>query len=151
MLSCVVVVFSGSATQEEQLFRRSTYMVSHWDWTEDTPASLLVSKNSLLNRDEKHCLGPRVEVTTGTWVFRSSPKDGYELLRRPFRVDFIAQALKPRTDANKSLSKKTKEEVVNRLTLLLRACHAIGATHLVLGAIGCGAFNYKVNKIHCQY
>lgn len=75
-------------------------------------------------------------------VFRGPEQEGYPMLPEPFNVDVVScPALShPVLSSATRLSPFAEGDLRTKINSLLTACMEHGATHLVLSALGCGAF-----------
>jgi len=119
-------VDGGAGAQEEDLFRRSNYMMS-LNPIRFEAYPLHVSEGAI--------------VSGNVTVFREGKDKGYQFMQHPFQVDFIAVAAQHLPDGTRSLTTQQRELLSHKVRVLLRAAYATGHTHLVLSALGCGAFH----------
>lgn len=135
-------VIRGSGAQEENLFRRSTLLWSLYrfaPWHDEYGVD-----GDPLGRSYP------IPETGGIWsphvrVFRSSEESGYALLDEPFEVSVISVAAvkNPPTvleDGEERLTPADAERTLRKIRAILRIGSHSGATTLVLGALGCGAY-----------
>jgi len=114
----------GAGAQEEDLFRRSNYMESLYPL-----------------RDKAYPLHMREGAiySGNVTVFREARDKGYAFMDKPFQVDFVAVAAE-KMEQRRPFSPQQKELYYHKVRVLLRVAHNTGHTHLVLSALGCGAF-----------
>jgi uncharacterized protein (TIGR02452 family) len=81
-------------------------------------------------------------------VFRTTEADGYRFLARPFKLDFVAcpglrhpQLVEDPADERGHLSEADKETLRQKIHLIFQVGSDAGHDSLVLGALGCGAWN----------
>lgn len=127
-------VVAGSGAQEESLFRRSNYCISLHNDPLKERLYPIHSNEAIYSPD----------VT----VFRTTEADGYRFLQRPFKLDFIAcpglkypQLVQDSEDERKHLSDTDKQTLRQKIRLILQVGAETGHDSLVLGALGCGAWN----------
>jgi len=116
----------GARAQEEDLFRRSNYMMSLNPIRFDT--------YPLHHREGAIYSG---NVT----VFRDGRDKGYPFIEQPFQVDFIAVAAEHLHYTTTHFTDEQRELMRHKVRVLFRVAHLMGNTHLVLSALGCGAFH----------
>lgn len=132
----------GAGAQEEYLFRCSDYFRSLFRFA---PCARLYGLDRAessypMNRSFGGIYTP--EVT----VFRGNEAGGYAYLEKPFRVNMIAVAgicnpklvYDERGEAR--ISFRQVEQVKNKIRTIFRIAQDNGQRDLVLGALGCGAF-----------
>lgn len=134
-------VYSGAGAQEEYLFRctdyyRSLFQYGSFSSNYGIPAAV---KQYPLDQNFGGCFSPDVTV------FRSSEENGYRLLRKPWKVNFIAVSGMNRPkliDQNGEwrIDDCLVEGVKNKIRTILRIAILNGQQTLLLGALGCGAF-----------
>jgi uncharacterized protein (TIGR02452 family) len=115
---------SGAGAQEENLCRRSNYY-----------ASLCNVRYPLA----RHC----AVFTKQVLIFRDTEAAGYALLDQPFSVNMLAVSANHRKYAANplQLSQAERTQMAQTVRALLLAAQAENQKVLVLGALGCGAFN----------
>lgn len=131
-------VVDGAGAQEEYLFRCSDYF-----------RSLFQYKNFCT------CYGiPRAAdsypldynfggvFSHGVTVFRDTEATGYALLDSPWHVNFVAAAVARLSAPCPQIPDHILPMVKNTIRTILRIAYTNGQRRLVLGAIGCGAFNH---------
>lgn len=136
-------VTGGSGAQEENLFRRSDYCRSLYQYMDYAHQyqDIGVTRNPAhtypLDKLEGAVYSP------GITVFRGNEAEGYPFLPQPFVVDFVAIAASCFRQTHQPHVYTPEEEQVirHKINLLLRICKATGHSHLVLSALGCGAFH----------
>lgn len=135
----------GADTQEENLFRRSDYLRSLYQFK--NYASDYADMGVARNKNHSYPLHERDGAVYSplVTVFRGNEADGYPFLEQPYTVDFVAIAAICLLHG--SLSQKEAETMRHKINLLLRICKSTGHTHLVLSALGCGAFCNPPKKI----
>ena len=75
-------------------------------------------------------------------VFRGSEAKGYPMLSEPFSIDVVScpAMSHPALSTATRLAPPAEDDLRIKIRSLLAACKAHGATHIVLSALGCGAF-----------
>jgi uncharacterized protein (TIGR02452 family) len=135
-------VVHGSGAQEENLFRRTDYCRSLYQFR-DFPtdqSALGVVRNAAHSYPLDKLDG--AIYSPGITVFRGNEAQGYPFLKQPFALDFVAVAAMNFYGSTAPHVYTPEEERITRhkIRLLLRICQSTGHTHLVLSALGCGAF-----------
>lgn len=126
---------SGEAAQEENIFRRTNYCTrldSKYNYT--SPAD---KPNEMVGYPLAEYGGA---YTRDVAVFRGEEKDGYPLLDDPFTCDFVAVHA-PKLSKPADITVDTCEKIFNKIVSLFKICIHNGCKVLVLGALGCGAYN----------
>lgn len=136
-------VYDGAAAQEEYLFRCSDYFRSLYQYA-DYAYMYGVKQHPEFIYPLHNEFG--AVFSRGVTVFRSTQANGYKLLERPFKVNMLAAAAhrNPKTVTVGEEVRYTRAEeayMINKVRTILRVAYENGQTHLVLGALGCGAFN----------
>lgn len=114
---------TGSGAQEESLCYRSTLSrhidISHYPLTEGT---LLYSRNVI--------------------VFKAPEEDGFETLAVPFTLDVIScpGIRHPYLDSRGRMYSAELRSLRTKVDSILQVAFQEGVDHLVLGALGCGAW-----------
>jgi uncharacterized protein (TIGR02452 family) len=122
-------VHKGSRAQEEDLFRRTNMHL--------TLDKTLLPKNTYPLKDVCMILSPKVTVIKNAEYLR---------LKEPFTVDFIAVPAIRRPELMIGIENDTYKNpidcqlMVNKIESIYKIAYDKGYTHLVLGALGCGAF-----------
>jgi uncharacterized protein (TIGR02452 family) len=126
---------SGEAAQEENIFRRTNY------------CTRLDSKYNYKERTEKpnQMVGyPLAEYggayTRDVTVFRGLEDGGYLLLETPFTCDFVAVHA-PKLERPQDITVEICKQIFYKIVSLFKICIHNGCRVLVLGALGCGAYN----------
>lgn len=116
-------VIFGVGTQEESLWRRTALCVTQ--------------------KQEFYPLGREAIYSPGVPVLRRSERDGYRWYDVPKVLDFVAcpgirmpELVEPEGD----LKEADKEELAERVRLILRVAATKGHDAVILGAMGCGAW-----------
>ena len=132
-------VVGGAGAQEETLFRRTNLFRSLYQFA---PYS---TQYGLEKARQQYPLDPNFGgvYTPGATLFRLGEREGYRLMDRPIRLDFISMAGMNRpelvnggTEITPHLVPGIKNKIRTILAIAVRHRH----TSLVLGALGCGAF-----------
>ncbi len=133
-------VKDGSRAQEEELCRRSNYMLS-----------IDLHENRFLNRD----MGGKYNIpeagliyTRGVTISRSGSDKNYRWLSRPLNVDMIASAA---YDLNRGAISDYENKTKEKIRWQLRAALKAGNDALVLSAFGCGAYGNKPQTVSRLY
>ena len=114
-------VAMGAGAQEEYLFRCTDYYRSLFQY-----ASRFNPRHyGIPQAKERYPLDPNFGgcYSHGVTVFRDTEANGYAYLAKPWKVNFVAAA------------------VSRSIRTILRISYVNGQRRLVLGALGCGAFN----------
>jgi uncharacterized protein (TIGR02452 family) len=151
----------GSKAQEEDIMRCSNYSFALFPWLNPSLAAQLPQS---ANMPKYRIPETGAIFTPRVTVFRDSSSN-YAFLNKPFEVDMLASAaynLKPGhwggpmhsigpkgivSKAKFDFENGTKEKIRTQLTVAAN----LGATCLVLGAFGCGAFANKPEDISRWY
>lgn len=117
----------GSGAQEESLWRRTALCVTQ--------------------KQEFYPLGREAIYSPDVPVLRASEREGFHWYFSPKILDFIAcpalrmpQWIRTEVEPEGDLSDANKEELAERLRLILRVAAIKGHDAVVLGAMGCGAW-----------
>lgn len=135
-------VYNGAGAQEEHLFRssdlyRSLYRFADFGADYGVPHA---PQSYPLRGD-----GAGV-FTRGATVFRGPEPEGYPLLERPWKCNFVSVPAVshpdtvPGPDGGPRLAPGPEESMRRRIRTILRIARANGQRALVLSAFGCGAF-----------
>lgn len=132
-------VTGGSGAQEENLFRRSNYFLSLYQFAP-------YAEEYGINRSAHQYPLDRTFggiYTPDATIFRDTEAANYHLLEQPYQVSFIAvPALnRPALDRNGLIARELIEPFKNKMRTLFRIGLQHGHDALVLGAWGCGAFH----------
>ena len=135
-------VWSGAGAQEENLFRRSNMLLSLYqyiDYSNQYGIQQNTEHSYPLNRESGGI------YTKDATIFRGSEKNGYCLLKNPFKLSVVSvPAINgPKIDLINRYYRITKE-LIEPSKEKIRTILRIGVLHhhdcLVLSAFGCGAF-----------
>lgn len=132
-------VYSGRGAQEEYLFRCSDYFLSLYQYaTSFDPAAYGVAPAS-----ERYPLDSDFGgvFSRGVTVFRGPEEEGYPLLDKPWRANFIAVAGPQGLSNAGGLDSPAGRNLANKVRTVLAIAAENGQRKLVLSALGCGAFN----------
>lgn len=131
-------VHTGSAAQEENLFRRSNLFKSMFRFASYADSYGL--EKSLHQYPLDRNFGG-IYIPDAI-VFRDSEQKGYALLENYYSVSFITVpgVNRPELDAKGLIIPALIEPVKNKIRTIFRIGLAHGHDSLVLGALGCGAF-----------
>ncbi len=120
------IVF-GAGAQEESLWRRTALCVTQ--------------------KQSFYPLGREAIYSPGVPVLRRSERDGYRWYDVPKVLDFVAcpglkmpQWVRTEADPEGDLGETDKEELAERLRLILRIAATKSHDAVILGAMGCGAW-----------
>ena len=137
-------VHSGAGAQEEHLFRSSDYFRSLYRYAASfDPREYGVSparESYPLDRDHGGVF------SRGVTVFRGPEREGYPLLAKPWRCNFVAVPAvnRPETvigpDGRSRLAPEMEAATRRKIRAILRIARENGQRALVLSAFGCGAF-----------
>lgn len=139
-------VHKGAGAQEEHLFRSSDYFRSLYRY------SPFGSRYGVPRAPESpYPLHERFGgvFSRGVTVFRGPEREGYPLLAKPWRCNFVAV---PALNRGKGFSSRpltpAEESIVrDKIATILRICRENGQKTLVLSAFGCGAFGNPAGRI----
>ena len=142
-------VYDGAAAQEEYLFRCSDYFRSLYQYA-DFAYMYGVKQHPEYIYPLHNEYG--AVFSRGVTVFRDTQARGYKLLERPFKVNMLAVAAhrNPKTVTVGGEVRYTRAEeayMINKVRTILRVAYENGQTHLVLGALGCGAFHNPPKQV----
>lgn len=133
-------VLKGSGAQEENLFRRTNLFQSLYRYHK-------IGKLFNVPKDKHNNKYPLDENYGGIFsknvvVFRKSENANYDFLNKPFLVDVISVAAirRPKYNENLELSKEDIIKEKNKIRTILNIALEHGNDSLILGALGCGAF-----------
>jgi len=135
-------VLGGAGAQEEHLFRSSDYFRSLYRFA-DYAASYGVpraAESYPLDRDHGGVF------SRGVTVFRGPEGEGYPLLAKPWRCNFVAVPAIPHPDTVPGpdgaprLAPAMEAATRRKIRAILRIARENGQRALVLSAFGCGAF-----------
>ena len=137
-------VHSGAGAQEEHLFRSSDYFRSlypHAATFDPREYGLAPARGSYpLDRDHGGVF------SRGVTVFRGPEREGYPLLEKPWRCNFVAVPAvnRPETvldaEGRSRLAPDMEAATRRKIRAILRIARGNGQRVLVLSAFGCGAF-----------
>lgn len=131
-------VYNGAGAQEENLFRRTNLFQSLYQFSKlANTYKLPRSKHSYpLDRNYGGIYSPDVIV------FRGEEKDGYPLLDNYYQVAviYVAGMNRPELDCENRIASHLVEGVKNKIRTILNIAYKNGHDCVVLGALGCGAF-----------
>ena len=136
-------VIGGAGAQEEYLFRCSDYFRSLFQYAHSFDSQSLygIPRANVTYPLDKNYGGC---YSHGVTIFRDTEAKGYALLEHPWHVNFVAVAV-PRLeyDPNRTTIPNNILPIVeNTIRTIFRIAHSNGQRHLVLGALGCGAFHH---------
>jgi uncharacterized protein (TIGR02452 family) len=151
-------VVRGAGAQEENLFRRTDYLCSLFQYSRKALqyANCGVGLNAVHQYPLDRLNG--AVYSPGVTVFRGNEADGYPFLRETYPVDFLAVAAlnlrdKPLSqwavngDGDYIYSKEEAQTMLFKIHLLLRIAKATRHRRLVLSAFGCGAFMNPAKEV----
>lgn len=138
-------VHSGAGAQEEHIFRSSDYFRSLYRYAAGfDPREYGVSparESYPLDRDHGGVF------SRGVTVFRGPEGEGYPLLAKPWRCNFVAVPAIPNPDTvpgpdgSPRLTPAMEAATRRKIRAILRIARENGQRVLVLSAFGCGAFH----------
>ena len=130
-------VYSGAGAQEEYLFRCSDYYRSLYQFAH--PSSFDPAQYGIARAAATYPLDGNFGgvFSRGVTVFRGPEEEGYPLLDKPWRANFIAVA-GPRGVTGGDAA--AARNLANKVRTILAIAAENGQRKLVLGALGCGAF-----------
>lgn len=133
-------VLNGAGAQEEYLFRCSDYFRFLYQY-----ACHFDCRQYGIEPNKRHSYPFRNDSTGifshGVTIFRMNEAKGYALIDAPWKVNFVAVAahrLPYRTD---KIPSDLVPSTLERIRAIFRIAYNNGQRRLVLGALGCGAFN----------
>ena len=137
-------VHSGCGAQEEHLFRSSDYFRSLYPYAasfDPREYGLRPARPAYpLDRDHGGAF------SRGVTVFRGPEREGYPLLEKPWRCNFVAVPAvnRPETvldaQGRSRLAPEMEAATRRKIRAILRIARSNGQRALVLSAFGCGAF-----------
>ena len=130
-------VLNGAGAQEENLFRRTNLFCSLYQYAP------YANQYGISQAQEQYPLDRNFGgiYTPSATVFRGTEEDGYPLLDTPFHVSFISVAgLCCPTVENGEIIPLQAEGLKNKIRTIFRIALINGHDSIVLGALGCGAF-----------
>lgn len=132
-------VVGGAGAQEETLFRRTNLFRSLYQFAP------YAAQYGLEKAPQQYPLDPNFGgiYTPGATLFRLGEKEGYQLMEKPLRLDFISVAGMNRPElvnGSTEIAPHLVLAIKNKIRTILAIAARHGHTSLVLGALGCGAF-----------
>ncbi len=131
-------VVSGAGAQEEYLFRCSDYFRSLFQYGKYCKRYGIPPASDSYPLD-KNFGGV---YSHGVTIFRDKEAKGYALLDTPWHVNFVAAAVSRLPHPYQQIPDNEIPMVENTIRTILRMAYTNGQRRLVLGALGCGAFNH---------
>lgn len=135
-------VENGAGAQEEQLCRRSTLLLSLYQYKREKAKAY--PKLHIKNRRKQYPLHPQFGGIYSPHVtfFREGEGLNYRLSDKPFFANVISVAgiSHPPLDKNGLMYPKEQEQTKNKNRTILRIALEHRHDAIVLGALGCGAF-----------
>lgn len=130
-------VTSGAGAQEEYLFRCSDYFRSLFQYKD------YCTQYGIPRAADSYPLDYNFGgvFSPGVTVFRDTEANGYALLDRPWHVNFVAAAVERLPFPCERIPDDILPMVENTIRTILRMAYTNEQRRLVLGALGCGAFN----------
>lgn len=130
-------VVGGAGAQEEYLFRCSDYFRSLYQFMD------YCSQYGLPRAADSYPLDYNFGgvFSPGVTVFRDTEANGYALIDKPWHVNFVAAAVERLPFPCDRIPANILPMVENTIRTILRMAYTNGQRRLVLGALGCGAFN----------
>lgn len=133
-------VARGAGAQEEYLFRCTDYFRFLYQY-----ASSFDCRKYGIEPNRRHTYPLKGDsagiFSHGVTVFRSNEASGYALIAEPWKVNFIAVAAHHLPVKTDSIPEDLVPSSLERIRTILRIAWNNGQRRLVLGAMGCGAFN----------
>ena len=135
-------VEKGSGAQEEQLCRRSTLLLSLYQYKREK--AKIYPQLNIKYREKQYPLHPQFGGIYSPKVtfFREGEGLGYRLSDEPFfaNVITVAGVSHPPLDKNGLMYPREQEQTKNKIRTILRIALEHYHDSIVLGALGCGAF-----------
>ena len=136
-------VYGGAGAQEEYCFRCSDYFRSLYQFVDYGIEYGVERSHKSYPMDRNHggIYSPNVTV------FRGTEEEGYPFIEKPWQVNFIAVAgihdpdTETKEDGREWLTEPMVAGTKNKIRTILNIAIDNEIDILVLGAIGCGAFN----------
>ena len=136
-------VYGGAGAQEEYCFRCSDYFRSLYQFVDYGIEYGVEHSHKSYPMDRNHggIYSPNVTV------FRGTEEEGYPFIEKPWQVNFIAVAgintpdTETKEDGREWLTEPMVAGTKNKIRTILNIAIDNEIDILVLGAIGCGAFN----------
>lgn len=128
----------GCSAQEEQLFIRTNLMLSLYPFKKRLADAYGLRANRLQYPLEPNFGGI---YTPNALVLRGGKDTGYAWLEQPYEMSFIAVAGIDKRGKDSLLNMWEEEQTRNKIRTILRIALYKGHDAIVLGALGCGAFN----------
>ena len=135
-------VVGGAGAQEEYLFRCSDYCLFLYRYAK------YAEEYGLKRSHHQYPLDKNFGgiYSQGVTIFRENEEKGYDLITIPWKVNMIAVAGMNCPDlifenGEEYIAPKLIEGVKNKIRTIFRIACDQGQRNLVLGALGCGAFN----------
>lgn len=133
-------VYNGAGAQEEYLFRCSDYYRFLYQYATDFDCRLYdIEPNSRHHYPFKGDNGG--VFSHGVTIFRTTEAEGYALVEKPWKVNFVAVAAHHLPYRCYTIPSNMVASTLERIRTILRIAYNNGQRRLVLGAFGCGAFN----------
>ena len=133
-------VARGAGAQEEYLFRCSDYYRFLYQY-----ASSFDCRKYGIEPNRHHTYPLKGDsagiFSHGVTIFRSNESKGYALVDSPWQVNFIAVAAHHLMSKTDRIPDDLVPSTLERIRTILRIAWNNGQRRLVLGALGCGAFN----------
>lgn len=135
-------VENGSGAQEEQLCRRSTLLLTLYQFKRDKARAY--PQLHIPNQRKQYPLHPHFDgiYSPDVIFFREAEGRNYRLSDNPFRASVISVAgvAHPPLDKNGLMFPREQEQTKDKIRTILRIAMEHCHDALVLGALGCGAF-----------
>jgi len=133
-------VVKGAGAQEEYLFRCSDYFRFLYQY-----ASSFDPQMHGIVRSQRHSYPLKGDsagiFSHGVTIFRTNEADGYALIENPWKVNFVAVAAHRLREKESRIPNYLVPSTLERIRTILRIAYNNGQRRLILGALGCGAFN----------
>lgn len=133
----------GAGAQEEYLFRCSDYFRSLFQYKD------YCTQYGIPRAADSYPLDYNFGgvYSHGVTIFRDTEATGYALVDIPWHVNFVAAAVACLDAPCQQIPSHVLPMVVNTIRTILRMAYINGQRRLVLGAIGCGAFNHPPKQM----
>ena len=137
-VASINMVYGGAGAQEEYLFRCSDYFRSLYQY------GAYSAQYGIPHATDSYPLDRNYGgvYSHGVTIFRDKEANGYALLDTPWHVNFVAAAVSRLPYPCQQIPANDIPMIENTIRTILRIAYTNGQRRLVLGAIGCGAFNH---------
>jgi uncharacterized protein (TIGR02452 family) len=146
---------SGAAAQEESMFRRTNlyYRLGGHEKAELLEDKVMTKDAIHPHWTPSHANGPIDQTSTiytkDAIVFRESETNGYAFMTEPTIISILTACALQRSKESRSqpLSNQERETTIQIIQSILGRAVLEGCDCIVLGALGCGAFNNPPTEI----